>query len=80
MISRHGSSEPTCTNFPIALAGDPQYSRAKFSEMIAIGRFSNSSSHVMSRPAAIGVPSVEKKFGEMNLKRRTGASSPSRYT
>src|SRR5689334_16224010 len=52
----------------------PHNSRARFSEIITIGRTSYTSVHVNSRPAISRAPVVRMKPGETFSKRRKGAT------
>jgi len=57
---------------PIAAGGEPQSSRAMFSETMATARRSYVSSHMKSRPATSDPPIVFMKPGATNLNIRSG--------
>ncbi len=59
-ISIHDILEVRRTRLPIAFAGSPQYSRARFSLSNATGAAVSTSDHVKSRPAISVLPIVAK--------------------
>jgi hypothetical protein len=60
---------------PIAAAGSPQSSRARFSEMTATSPPVSISDHVMSRPVTKRAPMVAKYPGATHLNLRIGGVS-----
>ena len=60
----------------MALAGSPQYLRARPSETTATGTLPETSCRVKTRPATSGVPTASKYSGETITKRVIGGISP----